>query len=163
MKIRFLILMSSIMLMENCYTQTLCRWTAVSAGSSYDTAGYNISFSIGQPAVSTFETDENILTQGFQQPSLVEIPPLEDAIVVRPNPVIRFAELVIDVGNVTEFHAELYSLAGNKIMVWHLRNLEVNTVEIIPIDLHKVAAGIYILHVFSNYNVINHHFKIEKL
>ena len=51
------------------HAQSIERSVVGSAGTSNDTAGYSISYTVGEPVVSTLISPSNYLTQGFQQPT----------------------------------------------------------------------------------------------
>lgn len=53
------------------YSQSLTLTVIASAGSYYESDNLRLSYTLGEIAVSTLSTSNLILTQGFQQPTLI--------------------------------------------------------------------------------------------
>jgi hypothetical protein len=53
--------------------QSISRSTVSSAGGYFSSAAGSLSWTIGQPAVSTLTAGTNMLTQGFQQPDAIRV------------------------------------------------------------------------------------------
>ena len=87
------------------------------AGDYYQNSSGSLSFSLGELAIETFSSTNNILTQGFQQTNLVavsikELPGLDYEISVYPNPVKDIVILKIPSDKMTGKQYKLYDSNG---------------------------------------------------
>ena len=131
-----------------------------SAGEIQSAAGYELSWTIGEPVIETVAAGGNTLTQGFHQTKLAVtaitdllIPEIE--IKVFPNPtqdfiIIEFNEFLEN----TDFL--LYDLSGRVI-----KQAKINSSET-RLNLKEYASGSYILKLMLNKDPIQN-FKIRKL
>ena len=86
---KYFFIISFFFLAMNASSQTVLS----SAGNTSKIGGFIVSWTVGEAVIKTFENGETILTQGFNQPLLVDIVPtgIEENMVLDmiayPNPV----------------------------------------------------------------------------
>lgn len=96
--------------------QSVTPVVVASAGATASIGNTQISYTIGETVVPTFYAGNTYLTQGFQQPSWIEVGISEvgvEGIKVFPNPT---AEVVtIETGN-QKYKVELYDMLGQIVI-----------------------------------------------
>ena len=131
-----------------------------SGGETQSAAGYEISWTIGEPVIETFTGSSNILTQGFHQSKLTVTPITEFLksnveLKVFPNPtndfvLIQFNELIENSGYT------LFSLTGKVLESKLITSTETR------LNLKNYASGQYILKLTKNSTQPLQTFKIIK-
>ncbi|MDX1407919.1 MAG: T9SS type A sorting domain-containing protein [Saprospiraceae bacterium] len=93
-----------------------------SSGGDDQSREIQLSWSLGEPVVTTVTTPGGILTQGFQQPFLrvQEVPPRpfvasELEVQVMPNPVASVVRIMIDKAATQDVTIRWYDLAGQRV------------------------------------------------
>jgi hypothetical protein len=119
-----------------------------SAGNFHANASGSISWTLGELAVETLSTANNILTQGFQQSRLTvtgmgDIAILDYEIVVFPNPASDHIIIRTDKEQHENLHYQLYDLSGKII----LQNKILETETTIPVNHLKSA--VYLLRIIE--------------
>ena len=115
-----LIMMSLCLTAYHLCAQSLERFVIGSAGLSNQNENIQLSFTVGETVVSTFHTDDFLLTQGFQQTSIeeiptgIELPAYIHDIIAFPNPLGTTLYLEIKAAKVAEFSLEVYDLNGKR-------------------------------------------------
>jgi hypothetical protein len=99
------------------------------AGDFYQNDSGSLSFSFGELAIETFLSNNNILTQGFQQTNLVavsikELPGLDFEISVYPNPVKDIVMLKIPSDKLVGKQYKLYDSNGKLLQIKLLQETE---------------------------------------
>jgi hypothetical protein len=99
------------------------------AGDFYQNNSGSLSFSLGELAIETFLSTNNILTQGFQQTNLVavsikELPGLDFEISVYPNPVKDIVVLKIPSEKLVGKQYKLYDMDGKLLQIKLLNETE---------------------------------------
>lgn len=131
-----------------------------SAGETNTIAGYEVSWTVGEPVIATVSGANNLLTQGFHQTRL-NITSVEDfaepipGLYVYPNPasksfIIRFSS------EESKKEFSLYDLSGKIIQQNIIPGKETE------VDIHSLANGSYLLHVRIIGTNQNQTFKIIK-
>jgi hypothetical protein len=120
-KMNYLLFALSLSLLAfNLPAQSLERFVIGSAGISSQNENIQLSFTVGEPVVSSFHTDEVQLNQGFQQihvediPTGIELPAYIQAIIAYPNPVGTTLYMDVNTSKVFEFSVEVYNLSGQQ-------------------------------------------------
>lgn len=132
-----------ICLMHFAHAQEL-----ISSSGDYSESGdASISWSIGEPLVETYETGDNILTQGFHQTKLTitgifEYPDSEIEVDVYPNPVSNY--IFLDCKKYRDISYSLLDLNGRHI----LTNTPIS--DKTRISLNDLPPATYLLHVRDN-------------
>jgi hypothetical protein len=99
------------------------------AGDYYQNNSGSLSFSLGELAIETFSSTNNILTQGFQQTNLVavsikELPGLDYEISVYPNPVNDIVILKVPADKLAGKQYRLYDTEGKLLQIKLLEETE---------------------------------------
>lgn len=109
-----------------------------------------------------------VLTQGFQQPTLIDIrnpngDDRYDAIDVYPNPVTRSSHYQLTVSfrinELLDYIVEIYDTQGRRVYYDELKGLYSQEINL---DLSEFRQSIYFVHVFSENRKMDRFFKIEK-
>ena len=136
------------------YSQSIERSVTAASGNYLFKAGTgSLSFTLGENAVTTLISTNNVLTQGFQQSdtskiSFVTEKDMPVTMIIYPNPVSYF--LTCKINNEQHCSFTIYDVAGRKIEVPVLTN-ENETV----IDVHSLLSGTYMLSVFDIQRKLN--------
>lgn len=149
-----------ILLLINLPLFAVSQQLISSAGSSGAGTGVHLSWSVGEPVISTFASANVILTQGFHQGKLtvtgidpVEVPGL--TLKVYPNPAV--GRLNVDVSPLTgDLHLNLHSGDG-KLIHWQPVD---NASEVV--NLEPFAPGLYLLKISRKEGAVLQTFKILK-
>ena len=127
-------------------------------GGQSESNEYQLSWTIGEPVISTFTATGNILTQGFHQTKLIVTPIsslVQDLkIKVYPNPTTQ--KVFIDVGLQQNFHYELYN-AGGELLKKNTLELAIN-----EINTEAFANGTYYIKIHDKHSLIRT-YKLVKL
>lgn len=117
-----------------------------SSGSTFQNSSGYISFSVGEPVISTFRSTTTILSQGFHQTRLRSGVPVlsqpEIQMTVFPNPVKDKLILVIE--NPLQFEYQVHDTGGR--MIFRGKIIGERT----EIDFHALAPAVYLLSVTDN-------------
>ena len=130
-----------------------------SSGSSFENSDARLSWTLGEPVIETFTSDQSVLTQGFQQSKLTvtainQISDNSIRIKVYPNPVT--SQLTIETGKNEKFNFSLIDLNGKVLIKKEVKEF-VETV-----DMQAFIPGSYFLTVFSNNGKQLQTFKVIK-
>ncbi|MBA7554267.1 hypothetical protein ES705_46880 [subsurface metagenome] len=93
-----------------------------SAGGYTETADISLAWTLGELAVSTLSTTDMILTQGFQQPFLLDINAIDDpefnwSVNAYPNPVSEILNLRFNIDKTMDLQLKLYDITGKKLVI----------------------------------------------
>ncbi len=133
----------------------------VSTAGETNTAGnLEVSWTVGEPVISTFSTDNSVLTQGFHQTKLIitAISDIVDSnikIKVYPNPTEEFV--------VVQFN-EIIQNSSFLLLNMNGSELESGMMDAVQkqINLSGYASGTYLLHILKNNGERLQTFKIQK-
>jgi hypothetical protein len=149
--------------------QSLGRFAITTAGNISENGGYYLNHTVGEAFTGTEFANFHFLTQGYQQPSLINQndPPSYreslDAIDVYPNPVSSQVDDLLTVSfrvkELTHYFINVYDVRGSRIMNYSLENMSSQDVQL---DFSSFGQGIYFVHVYSSNRKMDRHFKIEK-
>jgi hypothetical protein len=132
--------------------QSLAPELISSSGGHGQSAQTQLSWSVGEPVISTLSNSNNTLTQGFHQPQIV-VTSLESTadwmeLKIFPNPATDLVILQIDevgVSSITRF--ELFDLQGKSITKGNVTTTRTE------IPAGNLAAGQYVLRVSNSQKV----------
>ncbi len=130
------------------------------SGNDYKNTSGSISYTIGEPMISTYVGINNILTQGFHQTNLTvatlnELPTLNYKILAFPNPTTEMVNLKVENDNIERMQYQLYDMNGKLL---YKKQLTENETEI---SFANLSNSTYFIKVFEgNKEVIT--FKIIK-
>lgn len=119
-----------------------------SAGNFYSNTSGSVSWTLGELAVETLSTANNILTQGFQQSRLTitgigDLPILDYEIVVFPNPVSDHLIIRTDKEQHENLYYQLYDLSGKIIL--QNKILESET----TVTVNHLKSAVYLLRIME--------------
>ena len=129
----------------------------------FSTAGFHteqIEFNIGEVMTSTFQNDDLLLTQGFEQGELIDIAvneiPSISSLLIYPNPT-RFQFAVATPGKSSSLDITILDMTGQLVEVISVYQQTQN------IDVTALAAGTYMLNIISADQKINERHLLIKL
>ena len=141
--------------------------TVISSAGGYDEAtNINLAWTLGELAVSTLSTTDMILTQGFQQPFLLDIgdaiddPEFNWSVNAYPNPVSEVLNLRFNLDKTMDLQLELYDITGKKLTIRKLPSIIPGSRE--TLDFSGFRDGIYILKITSEKQKVRKIYKIQK-
>mgnify|MGYP003812460113 CR=1 FL=1 len=148
--------------------QNISRKVVSFGGKNNMEGGYYLSWTSGEPVTQTINGGGYYLTQGFQQPSLIDISlphsvPVKDSINVYPNPLIGDnLTISFSVKEVMKYYIEVISLDGRKLLIREIEFPDMLFHEEI-IDFSAYLKGLYMVHIYSPDRKVNSTYKIEKV
>jgi len=137
-----------------------------SAGGYNEAGGISLAWTMGELAVSTLSTTGMILTQGFQQPFLLDIgdaiddPEFNWSVNAYPNPVSDILNLRFNLDKTMDLQLELYDITGKKLTIKKLPSIMPGGRE--TLDFSGFREGIYILKITSEKQKVRKIYKIQK-
>lgn len=164
MKKLVLLFVLAIVSVSFCEAQSLSPTVIASGGDFYSNSTGSLSWTLGESAVDFLSTSSNSLSQGFQQSNTV-ITLVQNQIqdnfagYVFPNPVKDLLNVRLESPSKNTYKLYLMDMLGrvqNESTVSGSGNLSTE------IDMQKLAAGMYFLHIYSSDKQIKT-FKIEKI
>jgi hypothetical protein len=119
----------------------------------FATSSMSLNWTIGEIAIETYTNDDFMLTQGFNQASIIITSNTEDfltdiTISFYPNPVKDIFTIKAETEYMTQLTAEVYNLAGTKLISENINpgNTQINT--------ESLKTSEYILRIYDNLQVI---------
>lgn len=150
---------------EISYCQSISREVNASAGEFFISDNSSISWTLGEIITGTFVTNNNILTQGFQQSLLNVLGINENAdsifnINIYPNPTNNILNINIKSKIETTLNLKLFDIHGNCLF-----NKEINKNKKFyeKINFSNYKNSIYLLKIFSSKNKFVKSYKIQKV
>lgn len=137
-----------------------------SAGGYGEDTNINLAWTMGEIAVSTLSTSNMTLTQGFQQPFLLDIgdaiddPEFNWSVNAYPNPVSNKLNLRFNLDKTMDITLEIYDLTGKKLTIKKLPAIMPGGLE--TVDFSNYRRGIYILKVTNEKEKVRKIYKIQK-
>ena len=131
-----------------------------SAGKSQVNSDYEVSWTVGEPVINTFSSENYKLTQGFHQSKLVitaleEIDDLENLVKVFPNPTNNFA--VVKLNQIPDnLSYKLMDLSGKSLKSEIINSIETH------VNLTNYTKGTYLLKILNKNGQPLQTFKIIK-
>lgn len=130
---------------------TLAPTVIASAGGYSEAGNISLSWTLGELAVTTLNSGDLILTQGFQQPYAIGTginPWLTDwSIIAYPNPVEKELRLRFDIEEPTDFWIEIQDVAGRIMSQQQYKHIIPG--QVLPVDMQYFTHGIYFFKVFT--------------
>lgn len=144
-------LIATIICILSCTGYLFAQQVISSAGESVSAAGYDMSWTLGEPVIATLTGTENILTQGFHQTKLIVTPIFTVSnnfqVKAYPNPATQRVFIEINPDKKTCIF-ELYDLNG-KLLKNQLLLSKINEV-----NVETLSNGTYILKIFNNKDLV---------
>jgi len=166
-KIKYIFIIIFTLITLISFPQSLTRSViCITGNSSLENKGL-LSYSFGEVVIGSTASSispYNNLTQGFQQPSVINIINTEilsiNAVEVFPNPVQTELTVLYNTQTSEILHVELFSGSG----VLHLKKAyNISESGSIRINMGRYSLGLYVLHVYSDNKQLDRVFKIEKM
>ncbi len=145
------------------YPQSLIRSVISVTGSSVSENGGYLAYTTGEAVTGSLSTSVNGVTQGFQQPSLLNLILGSvgiNAVEVFPNPVHTNLTILFNIRTIKILHVDLFSGRGTICAAY---KFNVDESGWLDFDMRDFPFGFYILHVYSTDLQIDRTFKIEKM
>lgn len=152
----------------NSHAQSINRMVIGSTGSVMMENGYYLNQTVGEAFSGTSFANFHFLTQGFQQPTLINegppgLPQSLDAIDVYPNPVSEHVANLLTVSfrvkELTHYYIDIFNVNGARLFHQSYENM---TSQDIKVDFSRFGQGIFFVRVYSANLKMDRHFKIEK-
>ena len=145
------------------YSQTISPQVLSTSGRNYSNSGYSLSWTLGQSVAISFNSSNNILSQGFQQPyyknnSGITENTIDNNILFYPNPVMDVFIVDVNSSNLYYREAQLYDVLGKCIKTFNIQNIEKVT-----IDMRNINPGIYFLKLFNLNQTYQKTIKVTKI
>ncbi len=115
------------------------------SGETKQISGYEISWTLGEPVIETFNSATNVLTQGFHQSKLIvtaidEPGTLGYQLNVYPNPTSDY--VIIDFNSaLSNKQYSLFDNTGKRILLQHFSATKTQ------VDMSALASGTYLLQI----------------
>lgn len=156
------------LLFISCCTsaQTVERSVIGSAGKYTALNGSSHSFTVGEAVTATYVGSTNILTQGFQQTSLLSVSVSEEELhfnaTVFPNPTLSSVTLILNAGQTLNIRLDLYDLSGRYYPLPQSELMLSGSIRR-EIDFSGFAAGTYILQLTDLSGKMHQTIRVQKL
>lgn len=158
---KFLLLTVMLLCGALARSQSLSPTVVASNGRQLTGPGIQLSYTVGEVAISTKSAGGSTLTQGFHQSynNAVGIALVENPIQVTvfPNPATDFVQVQIE-GTVQEsIVIRLYSLSGQLV-----KETASFTPALTAVDVAELTEGMYLLHITDHHGSLKGVFRIQK-
>jgi len=145
--------------------QSLIRSVVSVTGNSSSENNGMLSYSAGEAITGSLISQVNGLTQGFQQPSLLNLNEFLNnqginAIEAFPNPVLKDLTILFNIRTTKLLSVDLYSISG---ALFRTEKFSLSESGWIVVEMENYPVGMYLLHVHSTDRLLDRIFKIEKM
>ncbi len=156
---RILVFLFVFCSIKYCIAQSVSPEVIGSAGNTFTNGSNQLDWTLGEPAISTFNNGSNLMTQGLHQENL-SITSIDNigtnyGLIVSPNPLIDFVQIHFENSNENNV-IELFTNEGKLILT---QSSNFNTLS--QIDMSNYGSGIYLLKIKPT-NSIGKSYKIVK-
>lgn len=153
---RLMILLFVLLFVRTIEAQNLSPTVVNSAGGVIQNNFHILEWSLGELAVSTLTSSNNLLTQGFLQPN-VTIVGTEDLfdesrLAVFPNPVSNWLNLQTDIPDIKTI--QIHDVLGKLVLQREFQPL---------LDIYQLESGTFIISLLNKQNQFLHSLKINKI
>lgn len=151
MKKKILLLVTVVWISLTAFSQNVMLSPSViaSAGNSSTAGNINLSWTLGELAVTTLDQGGIILTQGFQQSfpksTGLSLDPILWQIIAYPNPVNNELNVQFDLVEPTDFVIEFQDVSGRIISQEQYK--EVFPGDVLPLSMTSYKPGVYFLRI----------------
>lgn len=136
--------------------QNLSPTVVNSSGGVISNSSNSLEWSLGELAISTLASPNNLLTQGFLQPTTTivgtEAPFEESRFSAFPNPVSDWLNLQTDMLEIETM--QVHNISGRLVL---------QSTFLPSLDVHQLNSGVYIISLFNKQRQFLHSFKINKI
>ncbi len=143
--------------------QSISPQVIASAGTHYTGSNAQLSWTVGEPVITTVSNGSNIITQGFHQTLLTIISVEEQSIAgvnvsVFPNPTSDMVNINL-VNNLKDLQMDLFDMNGKLLQTRKIGAAEGN----IQISMIDYARANYLLRIYSADGSVNYTYKVQKM
>jgi hypothetical protein len=143
--------------------QSISPQVIASAGTHYSAGNAQLSWTIGEPIITTVSNGSNIITQGFHQTQLNTVSVEEQTIAglnvtVFPNPTADVLNINL-VNNLKDLQLDLFDMNGKLLQTLKIGSAESN----LQISMNEYARANYLLRVYSIDGSVNYSYKVQKM
>ena len=154
--IRFSVFLLALLFVRTIEAQNLSPTVVNSSGGVISNSSHSLEWSLGELAVSTLTSPNNLLTQGFLQPTttIVGTEELfdESRFSAFPNPVANWLNLQTDISDIET--VQVHDVLGRLVL----------QSPFLPImDVHALNTGAFVVSLFDKQKQFLHSFKINKI
>jgi hypothetical protein len=132
-----------------------------SAGDYKVMPGYSLQYTLGESSVQTYNANQKVLTEGFQQNNLtinaIDEQTANSGIRIFPNPTASTLFIASEKFS-PETQVTLFDMLGRVIMVSN-KKVENHTLRL---DITTLAQGSYIIQIIDNYNQTQYNYTVVK-
>lgn len=154
--IRFSILLFGLLFVRTIKAQNLSPTVINSSGGTIQNSSYSLEWALGELAISTLNSPNNLLTQGFIQPIVSIVGVYEhfdkDRFYAFPNPVSDELNFRTDISDISIIWIQDFS--GRLVFKTCFRE---------SINLQSLNNGVYTVSLFNSQNQFLYGFKIIKI
>ncbi|MCG3166823.1 MAG: hypothetical protein POELPBGB_02606 [Bacteroidia bacterium] len=143
--------------------QSISPQVIASAGTHYTGSNAQLSWTIGEPVITTVSNGSNIITQGFHQ-TLLNVTSVEEEsiagvnVTVFPNPTSDLLNINLT-NNLKDLQMELFDMTGKLLQARKIGAAEGN----IQISMTEYARANYLLRVYAADGSVNYTYKVQKM
>jgi len=164
-KSRFVCVCFLLLVTIKVSSQSITRAVISIAGNTGNVTEGLITFSVGEAITGSLITPANGISQGFQQPSLINNQDFKivsgiNAVEVYPNPVVINLTILFNIRTIKLLRIEVYSSRGT---IYRTESYSVSESGFIELKMETFPSGLYLIHVYSTDRLIDRVFKIEKI
>ncbi len=143
--------------------QSISPQVIASAGTHYSAGNAQLSWTIGEPVITTVSNGSNIITQGFHQTLLTTTAVEEQTVAgvnvsVFPNPTADVLNINL-VNNLKDLQLDLFDMNGKLLQARKIGSAESN----LQISMNEYARANYLLRVYSIDGSVNYTYKVQKM
>lgn len=146
------------------YSQSISSSIIASAGGYASNENLNVSSTLGDLVIRTFQSTEIILTQGFQQPLILGTGIPQNDLVwdikSYPNPVSDKLHITFKLKDPENLTLIVSDLLGKNLIIKHLKNTPVQYEY--SLDVSSLEKGIYLLGIRSDDYKTNEVIRFQK-
>lgn len=143
--------------------QSISQQVIASAGTHYTGSNAQLSWTIGEPVITTVSNGSNTITQGFHQ-TLLNVTSVEEQsiagvnVTVFPNPTSDVLNINLT-NNLKDLQMDLFDMSGKLLQAREIGSAEGN----VQISMTEYARANYLLRVYSADGSVNYTYKVQKM
>jgi hypothetical protein len=145
----------------SAHAQSITPQVVASSGAHATTSNVQLSWTVGEVAVTTLSGGGGLITQGFHQTydiaTLMDESPDGITVSVYPNPATDAINILLN-GTFPPLTVALYDMSGKLMLTSQMRSEESQK----GLAIHDLPAGVYMLHIFSFGDTVAHTYRIIK-
>ncbi len=143
--------------------QSISPQVIASAGTHYSAGNAQLSWTVGEPIITTVSNGSNTITQGFHQ-TLLNVTSVEEQsiagvnVTVFPNPTSDVLNINLT-NNLKDLQLDLFDMSGKLLQARKIGAAESN----LQISMNEYARANYLLRVYSVDGGVNYTYKVQKM